>query len=189
MKKTAVLVFMLLSLTLSAFADDAGTAKAAPDYQHMLGGMNATVEFNDEQVIAAVANLKVYNTLDSVVLPKGIKKYRVIRAGSEQAFLIVPHFARTRMTVLKAATRKQEGALKGVFEGRSLVLFCNKNDAVVDILTRGGRDIRLVSFAPAAEELRDNGQPGGVVIPEEQRHLLKDITRDIPHDGDIIKVK
>lgn len=188
MKKTAVTALMLLSLTASAWAGDAGTAAAAPDYQHMLGGMNATVEFNDEQVVAAVANLKVYDKLESVVLPKGIKKYRVIRAGREQAFLIVPHFARTRMTVLKAASRKKEGALRGVFEGRSLVLFCNKDDAVVDILTRGGKDIRLVSFTPAAEELQENGQPGGVVIPADQQHLLKDITREISHDGDIVKV-
>ena len=93
------------------------------------------------------------------------------------------------MTVLKAATRKEEGVLKGELEGRSLILFCNKGDAVVDMLVRNGHGIQLVSFVPEAEPPRENGQPGGVVISERQQRFLKDITTQIRHDGDIISAK
>ena len=189
MKKIFAMAFLLLTICAAAFAADANTSEVAKDYQAMLGGENAVVEMTDRNVMAAVANLKVYNKLDSVVLPKGLKNYRIIRAGTEQAFLIIPHFARTRMTVLKAATRKEEGALKGVFEGRSLVLFCNKGDAVIDILVRNGHGIQVVSFVPEAEELQENGQPGGVLISDRKQRYLKDITTQISHDGEIVHVQ
>ena len=189
MKKLLALVCMLLSLCVTALAADADTDVAAADYQRLQGGEYATVEFNERNVVAAIANLKVYNTLDSVVLPKGIKHYRIIRAGNEQAFLIVPHFAKTRMMVKAAATGKPMGALKGVFEGRSLVLFCNKGAVIVDLLVRSGHGTRLVNYQPEAEPNLADGQPGGVYIPDNQQRLLKDITREIRHDGDIIKVK
>ena len=190
MKKILVMAFMLLSMAVCAtgFASDADSSATAPDYQAMLGGDNAVVEMTDSRVMAAVANLKVYDKIDSIVIPKDLKNYRIIRAGKEQAFLIIPHYAKTRMTVRKASTRKEEGALKGVFEGRSLVLFCNRGDALIDMLVRNGRGIQLVSFVPEAEPLQENGQPGGVVIPERQRRLLKDITTQLRHDGEIIKI-
>ncbi|MBQ9635899.1 MAG: hypothetical protein IJV12_06780 [Acidaminococcaceae bacterium] len=189
MKKMFAMVLLLLAFCSSAFAADANTSEVAKDYQAMLGGDNAVVEMTERNVMAAIADLKVYGKLDSVVLPKGLKNYRIIRAGNEQAFLIIPHFARTRITVLKAATRKEEGALKGVFEGRSLVLFCNKGDALIEMLVRNGHGIQMVSFVPEAEELQENGQPGGVVISERKQCFLKDITTQIAHDGEIIKVE
>ena len=189
MKKILAVAVMLMSLCITVWAADADNDVAAEDYQRLLGGEYATVEFNDRDVVAAVANLKVYDTLDSVVLPKGIKHYRIVRAGTEQAFLIVPHFVKTRMTVKDAVTGKEKGALKGVFEGRSLVLFCNKGAAVVDILVRGGHGTRLVNYRPEAEPSLADGQPGGISVPENQERLLKDITRDIRHDGDIVKIK
>ena len=189
MKKMLGLLSMLLMFCVSALAADANSAEVAPDYQALLGGDKAVVEMTDGKVMAAVANLKVYDKLDAVVIPKELKNYRVIRAGNEQAFLVIPHFARTRMTVLKASNRKEEGDLKGVFEGRSLVLFCNKGDAVIDMLVRSSYGIQLVNFVPEAEELQENGQPGGMVISERQQRFLKDITTQIRHDGEVIKVQ
>ena len=117
-----------------AFAEDIDKSDVAPDYQELLGGGNASVELTDRTVMAAVANLKVYPKLNGVMLPSGLKNYFVIRTGKEQAFLIMPHYKRTRITVRKAATGKAEGSLKGEMEGRSLVLFCNKGDAMIDML-------------------------------------------------------
>lgn len=189
MKKFLTVLLMLLAFSSPVLAADADTSEVAQDYQAMLGGDKATLEMTNQNVMAAVANLKVYDKLDAVVIPKELKNYRIIRAGKEQAFLIIPHFARTRMTVLKAATRKEEGALEGVFEGRSLVLFCNKGDAVIDMLVRNGHGIQLVNFIPEAEELQENGQPGGMVISERKQRFLKDITTQIRHDGEIIKAE
>ena len=126
--------------------------------------------------------------LNGVILPSGLKNYFVIRTGKEQAFLIMPHYKKTRITVRKAATGKKEGTLKGEMEGRSLVLFCNKGDAMIDMLVRSGYGIQLVNFVPEAEELQENGQPGGMIIPERRQRFLKDVTGRIRHDGEIIKV-
>ena len=126
--------------------------------------------------------------MNAVILPAGLKDYFVIRRGKEQAFLILPHYKKTRMTVRKAATGKAEGSLKGEMEGRSLVLFCNKGDAVVDMLVRSSYGIQLVNFTPEAEEMQENGQPGGMIIPERKQRLLKDVTAFIRHDGEVIKV-
>ena len=72
-------------------------------------------------------------------------------------------------------------------EGRSLVLFCNKGDAVIDMLIRGSYGIQLLNFTPEAEELQENGQPGGMIIPERKQRFLKDVTAHIRHDGEMIK--
>ena len=74
-------------------------------------------------------------------------------------------------------------------EGRSLVLFCNKGDAMIEMLVRGSYGIQLVDFVPEAESLQENGQPGGMIIPERKQRFLKDITAQIRHDGKIIKVE
>ena len=189
MKKLLLMLCMLLTLCASAFAADSVSSEVAPDYQAVLGGGNAVVELTDPNVMATVANLKVYPKLNGVILPSGLKNYFVIRAGKEQAFLIMPHYKRTRITVRKAATGKAEGTLKGEMEGRSLVLFCNKGDAMIDMLARGSFGIQLVNFVPEAEELQENGQPGGVIIPERRQRFLKDVTGRIRHDGEIIKVE
>ena len=189
MKKLLLMLCMLLTLCASAFAADIDKSEVAPDYQAVLGGGNAVVELTDHNVMAAVANLKVYPKLDGIILPSGLKNYFVIRAGKEQAFLIIPHYKRTRITVRKADTGKAEGSLKGEMEGRSLVLFCNKGDAMVDMLVRSSYGIQLVNFIPEAEDLQENGQPGGVIIPERRQRLLKDVTGRIRHDGEIIKVE
>ena len=61
MKKILVMLFMLLALCASAFADDADDkVEIAPDYQAVLGGGRAVVELTDREVMAAVAHLKVY---------------------------------------------------------------------------------------------------------------------------------
>ena len=106
MKKLLLMLCMLLTICASAFADDADKSDVATDYQAVLGGGNAVVELTDHTVMAAVANLKVYPKLNGVILPSGLKNYFVIRAGKEQAFLIMPHYKRTRITVRKAATGK-----------------------------------------------------------------------------------
>ena len=189
MKKFVVMLCLLLSFCVPALADDANSAVVAPDYQALLGGDKAVVELTDRNVMAAVANLKVYPELQAVVLPSGLKDYSVIRAGKNQAFLIVPHYRRTRITVRKSVTGKKEGSLKGEMEGRSLVLFCNKGDAVIDLLIRGSYGIQLVNFVPEAEGLQENGQPGDMVIPERKQRFLKDITAQIRHDGKIVTVE
>ena len=189
MKRLMLLLCMLLSFCVPVLAADANTSEVAPDYQAILGGGNASVEFTDQRVMAAVANLKVYPKVNSVILPSGLKNYFVIRAGKEQAFLIIPHYKRTRMTVKKAATGKAEGALKGEMEGRSLVLFCNKGDAMIDMLVRGSYGIQLVSFMPEAEELQESGQPGGMIFTERQQCFLKDITTQLRHDGEMIHIE
>ncbi len=191
MRKVFAMITMLLVMAISApvFAADVDEAKVSPDYQELLGGGKAVVEMTDTRVMAAVANLKVYDKIGSVVLPKELKNYRIIRTGEEQAFLIIPHYARTRMTVLKASTRKQEGSLKGEFEGCSLILFCNKGDALVDMLVRNGNGIQMVTFTPEAEPVQEYGMPGSVIIPERQQRFLKDITAKIRHDGDIVSIK
>ena len=189
MKKLMVMLCMLLSFCVPVLADDAGTSVVARDYQALLGGDKAVVELTDPNVMAAVANLKVYPDMKAVVLPSGLKDYFVIRAGQEQAFLIVPHYKRTRMTVRKAVTGKKKGSLKGEMEGRSLVLFCNKGDTMIEMLVRGSYGIQLVDFVPEAEALQENGQPGGMIIPERKERFLKDITTQIRHDGKIIKVE
>ena len=101
----------------------------------------------------------------------------------------MPHYKRSRMTVKKAADGKKEGELKGEMEGRSLVLFCNKGDAEIDMLVRSSYGIQLVNFIPEAEELQENGQPGAMIIPERKQRFLKDITARIRHDGEVIKVE
>ena len=189
MKKCIVMLCMLLFLCTSTFAADGNTSDVAPDYQAVLGGGNAVVDLTDQSVMAAVANLKVYPNINSVILPSGLRNYFVIRMGTEQAFLIIPHYKRTRMTVKKAATGKAEGALKGEMEGRSLVLFCNKGDAMIDMLVRGSYGIQLVSFTPESEELQENGQPGGMIITERQQCFLKDITTHLRHDGEMIHIE
>ena len=182
-------MFMLLVLCASAFADEADKAEVAPDYQAVLGGGRAVVELTDREVMAAVANLKVYDKIGGVVLPYGLNNYRVIRAGKGQAFLIIPHYARTRITVRNAATRKEIGSIKKDLEGDSLVLFCNKGDTIVEMMVRSSYGIQLVSFEPDAEGLQENGKPGSVIIPERKEHFLKDVTERIRHDGDIVKVE
>lgn len=187
MKKLMLMLCMLLALCSSVLAAETDT-DVAPDYQAVLGGGNAVVELTDKTVMAAVANLKVYPKLNGVILPSGLKNYFVIRTGKEQAFLIIPHYKRTRITVKKAAGGKKEGTLKGEMEGRSLVLFCNKGDAMIDMLVRSSYGIQLVNFTPEAEEPQENGKPGAMIIPEQQQYLLKDVTARIRHDGEIIKV-
>lgn len=190
MKKILVMMFMLLALCAPAFADDTeDKAEIAPDYQAVLGGGRAVVELTDKEVMAAVANLKVYDKIGGVVLPYGLNNYRVIRAGKGQAFLIIPHYARTRITVRNAATRKEIGSIKKEMEGDSLVLFCNKGDTVVEMMVRSSYGIQLVSFEPDAEGLQENGKPGSMIIPERKEHFLKDVTARIRHDGDIVKVE
>ena len=189
MKKLLLMLCMLLSLCASAFADDVDKSDVAPDDQAVLGGGNAVVELTDHTVMAAVANLKVYPKLNGVILPSGLKNYFVIRTGKEQAFLIIPHYKKTRMIVRKAATGKEEGVLKGEMEGRSLVLFCNRGDAMIDMLVRSGYGIQLVNFVPEAEELQENGQPGGMIIPERRQRFLKDVTGRIRHDGEMISME
>ena len=187
MKKLLVMLCMLLAFCASVFAEE--KSDIAPDYQAILGGNKAVVELTDQNIMAAVANLKVYPKLNGVILPSGLKNYFVIRTGKEQAFLIMPHYKKTRITVRKAATGKKEGTLKGEMEGRSLVLFCNRGDAMIDMLVRSGYGIQLINFVPEAEEMQENGQPGGMIIPERRQRFLKDVTGRIRHDGEIIKVE
>ena len=189
MKKIVFLVSMILTICAHCLAAGSEVSEIAPDYQAVLGGGNAVVELTDHTVMAAVANLKVYPKLNGVILPSGLKNYFVIRTGKEQAFLIMPHYKKTRITVRKAATGKKEGTLKGEMEGRSLVLFCNKGDAMIDMLVRSGYGIQLINFVPEAEEMQENGQPGGMIIPERRQRFLKDVTGRIRHDGEIIKVE
>lgn len=188
MKKLMLVLCMLLSFCIPVLAADVDSSEVAPDYQTVLGGGKAVVELTDQKVMAAVANLKVYPKMNAVILPAGLKNYFVIRAGKEQAFLILPHYKKTRLTVRKAADGKKEGTLKGEMEGRSLVLFCNKGDAVIDMLVRSSYGIQLVNFTPEAEDLQENGQPGGMIIPERKQRFLKDVTAYIRHDGETIKV-
>ena len=187
MKKLLVMLCMLLTFCTSAFA--AVESDIAPDYQAVLGGSKAVVELTDQNIMAAVANLKVYPKLKGVILPAGLENYFVIRKGKEQAFLIMPHYKRTRITVRKAADGKKEGSLKGEMEGRSLVLFCNKGDAEVDMLVRGSFGIQLVNLTLEAEELQEDGQPGAVIIPERKQRFLKDVTAHIRHDGEVIRME
>lgn len=189
MKKLTLMLCMLLAFCTSAFAADNKDSEIAPDYQAVLGGGKAVVELTDGNIMAAVANLKIYPKLNAVILPAGLKDYFVIRAGKEQAFLIMPHYKRTRLTVRKAADGKKEGALKGEMEGRSLVLFCNKGDAVIDMLVRSSYGIQLVNFTPEAEGLQEDGQPGAMIIPERRQRFLKDVTSHIRHDGETISAK
>ena len=188
MKKIMAMIVMLLALCSHAFAADGDVYKIAPDYQEVLGGSNASVELTDSRVMAAVANLKIYSNFISVLLPKGVKNYTVVRAGKEQAFLIIPHFANTRVNVMKAATRQKESSLKGDMEGRTLVLFCNKGDIMVDMLVRNPNGIQLVNFILEAEGLKENGRPGPVIIPERKQRFLKDVTEHITRDGEMISV-
>ena len=37
------------------------------------------------------------------------------------------------------------------------------------------------------KEMQENGQPGGMIIPERKQRLLKDVTAYIRHDGEMIK--
>jgi len=189
MKKLLLLLVMLLTVCSSAFAADNEVTEVSPDYQAVLGGGNAVVELTDKAVMAAVANLKVYKNMNAVVLPKGMEKYHVIRAGKEQAFLIIPHFSKTRLKVMNAASLKKEGEMKGELEGRSIVLFCNKGDAIVNLMVRSGYGIQLVNFVPEAEEQQENGRPGLMIIPERKKRYLKDVTEFIRHDGDIINLE
>ena len=187
MKKLLVMLCMLLTFCASVFAEE--KSDIAPDYQAVLGGNKAVVELTDQNIMAAVANLKVYPKLKGVILPAGLENYFVIRKGKEQAFLIMPHYKRTRITVRKAADGKKEGSLKGEMEGRSLVLFCNKGDAEVDMLVRGSFGIQLVNLTLEAEELQEDGQPGAVIIPERKQRFLKDVTAHIRHDGEVIRME
>ena len=189
MKKLILLLCMLLSFCVPVLAAESNTSEVAPDYQAVLGGSKAVVELTDQNIMAAVANLKIYPKLDAVILPAGMKDYFVIRAGKEQAFLIIPHYKKTRLTVRKAADGKKEGSLKGEMEGRSLLLFCNKGDAVIDMLVRSSYGIQLVNFTPEAEEMQEDGQPGGMLIPERQQRFLKYVTAHIRHDGERITAK
>jgi len=189
MKKILATLFLLLMFCASALAAEANKSEVAQDYQDVLGGGNAVVELTDQTVMAAVANLKIYPKLNGVILPSGLKDYFVIRKGKEQAFLIMPHYKLTRMTVKKAADGKKEGALKGDMEGRSLVLFCNKGDAEIDMLIRSSYGIQLVNFTLEAEDLQEDGQPGAMIIPERKQRFLKDVTARIRHDGEVIKVE
>jgi hypothetical protein len=74
-------------------------------------------------------------------------------------------------------------------EGRSLVLFCNKGDAAIDMLVRSSYGIQLVNFTPEAEELQENGRPGSMILSERQQRFLKDVTAQIRHDGEMISVE
>ncbi len=189
MKKLLVMLCMLLTFSAAALAAEANKSEVAEDYQAVLGGGNAVVELTDHAVMAAVANLKVYPKFNGVILPSGLKDYFVIRKGREQAFLIIPHYKRTRITVKKAADGKKEGTLKGEMEGRSLLLFCNKGDAEIDMLVRSSYGIQLVDFTLEAEDQQEDGKPGAMVIPERKQRFLKDVTFFIRHDGEVISVE
>ena len=189
MKKIVAMVCLLLAICSAAFAEDGNTMEVAKDYQAVLGGDNAVVELTDRQVMVAVANLKIYDKMNAVILPNGLKNYMVVRAGNEQAFLIMPHYARTRLTVSDAETRQKKGSFKGELEGRSIVLFCNKGKAMVDMLVRGTNGIQLINFVPEAEDLQENGRPGAMLIPERKQRFVKDVTAQVSHNGDIIHVK
>ena len=189
MKKLLLMLCVLLSLCASAFADNETKSEVTPDYQAVLGGSHAVVGMTDQTVMAAVANLKIYPKTKGIILPAGLKNYFVVRAGKEQAFLIIPHYNKTRMTVKKSSDGKKEGSLKGEMEGRSLVLFCNKGDAAIDMLVRSSYGIQLVNFTPEAEELQENGRPGPMILSERQQRFLKDVTVQIRHDGDMIAVE
>ena len=189
MKRLILLLCMLLSFCVTGMAAETDMSDVAPDYQAVLGGSHAVAELTDQSVMAAVANLKVYPKMNAVILPAGLKDYFVIRAGKEQAFLIMPHYKKTRMTVRKAATGKAEGSLKGEMEGRSLVLFCNKGDAMVDMLIRSSYGIQLVNFTLEAEGLQEDGKPGAMIIPERKQRFLKDVTAYIRHNGETISVE
>ena len=189
MKKILATLFMLMMFCSSALAAEANKSEVAQDYQDVLGGGNAVVDLTEQTVMAAVANLKIYPKMNGVILPSGLKNYFVIRTGKEQAFLIMPHYKLTRMTVKKAADGKKEGQLKGEMEGRSLVLFCNKGDAEIGMLIRSSYGIQLVDFILEAEDLQEDGQPGAVIIPERKQRFLKDVTSRIRHDGEVIKVE
>lgn len=189
MKKLLVLLCMLLTFCASALAAEADKSEVTEDYQAVLGGGNAVVELTDHAVMAAVAHLKVYPKFNGVVLPYGLKDYFVIRKGKEQAFLIIPHYKRTRITLKKAADGKKEGTLKGEMEGRSLLLFCNKGDAEIDMLVRSSYGIQLVNFMLEAEDQQEDGRPGAMVIPERRQRFLKDVTAHIRHDGEVISVE
>lgn len=189
MKKLLLMLYVCLSLCASAFAAEETKSEVTPDYQAVLGGDRAVVGMTDQTVMAAVANLKIYPKTKGIILPAGLKNYFVIRTGKEQAFLIIPHYNKTRMTVKKAADGKKEGSLKGDMEGRSLVLFCNKGDAAIDMLVRSSYGIQLVNFTPEAEELQENGRPGPMILSERQQRFLKDVTAQIRHDGEMISVE
>lgn len=191
MKKILLMLCVCLSLSLcaSTFAAEETKSEVTPDYQAVLGGDRAVVGMTDQTVMAAVANLKIYPKTKGIILPAGLKNYFVIRTGKEQAFLIIPHYNKTRMTVKKAADGKKEGSLKGDMEGRSLVLFCNKGDAAIDMLVRSSYGIQLVNFTPEAEELQENGRPGPMILSERQQRFLKDVTAQIRHDGEMISVE
>ena len=176
MKKLLLMLCVCLSLCASAFAAEETKSEVTPDYQAVLGG-------------DPVANLKIYPKTKGIILPAGLKNYFVIRTGKEQAFLIIPHYNKTRMTVKKATDGKKEGSLKGDMEGRSLVLFCNKGDAAIDMLVRSSYGIQLVNFTPEAEELQENGRPGPMILSERQQRFLKDVTAQIRHDGEMISVE
>ncbi len=188
MKKILTMALMLLAFCAQGFAANGEVTEIASDYQAVLGGDRAVVELTDHKVMAAVANLKIYSKMNAVMLPKDLKNYMVVRTGKEQAFLIIPHYAKTRMTVLNAMDRKKVGSLKGDMEGRSLLLFCNKGDTMIDMLVRTVNGIQLVNFIPEAEELQENGRPGAMIIPERRQRFLKDVTAQISHDGEIVKV-
>ena len=188
MKKILTMALMLLAICAQGFAANSEVTEIASDYQAVLGGDRAVVELTDHKVMAAVANLKIYSKMNAVMLPKDLKNYMVVRTGKEQAFLIIPHYAKTRMTVLNAMDRKKAGSLKGDLEGRSLLLFCNKGDTMIDMLVRTVNGIQLVNFIPEAEELQENGRPGAMIIPERRQRFLKDVTAQISHDGEIVKV-
>ena len=189
MKKILTMALMLLAFCAQGFAANSEVTEIASDYQAVLGGDRAVVELTDHKVMAAVANLKIYSKMNAVMLPKDLKNYMVVRTGKEQAFLIIPHYNKTRMTVKKAADGKKEGSLKGDMEGRSLVLFCNKGDAAIDMLVRSSYGIQLVNFTPEAEELQENGRPGPMILSERQQRFLKDVTAQIRHDGEMISVE
>ena len=167
MKKLLLMLCVCLSLCASAFAAEETKSEVTPDYQAVLGGAKTK----------------------GIILPAGLKNYFVIRTGKEQAFLIIPHYNKTRMTVKKVADGKKEGSLKGDMEGRSLVLFCNKGDAAIDMLVRSSYGIQLVNFTPEAEELQENGRPGPMILSERQQRFLKDVTAQIRHDGEMISVE
>ena len=193
MKKIVLLLALLVSFCAAAFASDAGNAKIGRDYETFFGGPNATVEFTDRMAMAAVAHLKIYDTPDrAVVLPKGLKNYKVIRAGKQEAYLIIPHFAKTRMTVRNAATGKKAGALRGLLEGKTLVLFCDKNEAVVDLLA-DDEIAFIICDANAGPTvfptILEDVLPGGIVTEPSQNGLLLDITGSFHHDdGNFVHV-
>jgi len=188
MKKIVFLVSMILTICAHCLAAGSEVSEIAPDYQTVLGGQNAVVELTDKRVMAAVANLKIYDKMNAVILPKGLENYMVIRAGKEKAFLIMPHFLKTRMTVMKAATRQKEGSLKGELEGRSILVFCNNGDTAVDMLVRNENGIQLVNLILESEGLLENGRPGPVLIPERRQRFIKDVTAQISHDGEMVSV-